>query len=495
MNAFSLPVLSLMIWCPILFGLLVLLAGRRLRPSATRAIALAGSLPGLALSLLLAAGFDSSSAAMQFVENTVWIARFNICYALGIDGISLWLVIITAIILCVVIISAWKTDKADPAAYLGAFLILSGLMTGTFCALDGLLFYVFFEATLVPMFIIIGIWGGENRIAAALKFFLYPFFGSLFMLVAIIYLYLQTGNFHIAGWYAAPLSLPAQIALFIGFALAFGIKLPMWPVHTWLPDAHVEAPTEGSVVLAAIMLKLGGYGFIRLMLPVVPDAARALSGYMIALSLAAIIYIGLVALVQKDMKKLVAYSSIVHMGFVTMGFFLFSQSAVEGAMVQMISHGFVSAALFLCIGILYERTHSRQMADYGGIAATMPRFATLFILFAVANCALPGTSGFIGEFMVIMGIVKANFWLGILTASSLIIGAVYSLRIVREIVFGPPNTPQAAALQDIGCREGCILAVMAVFVIAIGIFPAWLIETMQPSVAELLSYVSRSKIP
>ena len=494
MTASSLPVLSLMIWCPILFGLLVLLAGRHVRPAVIRCIASAGSLPGLILSLFLVAGFDSGSAAMQFVESTVWIARFNIRYALGIDGISLWLVVLTAFILCVVIISAWQTDKADPAAYLGAFLILSGLMTGTFCALDGLLFYVFFEATLVPMFVIIGIWGGENRIAAALKFFPYPFFGSLFMLVAIIYLYLQTGSFHIAGWYAAPLSLPVQIALFIGFALAFGIKLPMWPVHTWLPDAHVEAPAEGSVVLAALMLKLGGYGFIRLLLPVVPDAARSLSGCMIALSLVAIIYIGLVALVQKDMKKLVAYSSIVHMGFVTMGFFLFRQDAIEGAMVQMISHGLVSAALFLCIGILYERTHSRQMADYGGVAATMPRFAALFVLFAVANCALPGTSGFIGEFMVMMGIVKASFWLGILTASSLIIGAAYSLRMIREIVFGKPNTPTAAALKDIGRRELFLLGLFAAGVIAIGICPAFLIETMQPAIAGLLSHISQSKI-
>ncbi|MCM1128483.1 MAG: NADH-quinone oxidoreductase subunit M [Alistipes senegalensis] len=495
MTASSLPVLSLMIWCPILFGLLVLLAGRRLCPSLVRYIAFAGSLPGLVFSCLLAAKFDSGSAGMQFVENALWIERFNIRYALGIDGISLWLVALTAFILCIVIISAWQTDKADPAAYLGAFLILSGLITGTFCALDGLLFYVFFEATLVPMFVIIGIWGGENRIVAALKFFLYPFFGSLFMLVAIIYLYLQTGSFHIAGWYAVPLSLPVQIALFIGFALAFGIKLPMWPVHTWLPDAHVEAPAEGSVVLAALMLKLGGYGFIRLMLPTVPDAARALSGYMIALSLVAIIYIGLVALVQKDMKKLVAYSSIVHMGFVTLGFFLFQQAAVEGAMVQMISHGFVSAALFLCIGILYERTHSRQMADYGGVAATMPRFAALFVLFAVANCALPGTSGFIGEFMVIMGIVKANFWLGILTASSLILGAAYSLRIIREIVFGQPNTLQAAALKDISRRECFLLGLFATGVIAIGIYPAWLIDTMQPAIADLLLYISQSKIP
>lgn len=495
MTASSLPVLSLMIWCPILFGLLVLLAGRHVRPAVARWLALAGSLPGLALSLLLVAGFNSGSAAMQFVENTVWIARFNICYALGVDGISLWLVVLTAFILCVAIISAWRADKADPAAYFGAFLILSGLMTGAFCALDGLLFYVFFEVTLVPMFVIIGIWGGENRIVAALKFFLYSFFGSLFMLLAIIYLYLQTGSFYIAGWYAVPLSLPVQLALFIGFALAFGIKLPMWPVHTWLPDAHVEAPTEGSVVLAAIMLKLGGYGFIRLILPVVPDAARYFSGYMIALSLVAIIYIGLVALVQKDMKKLVAYSSIVHMGFVTMGFFLLSPSAVEGAMVQMISHGLVSAALFLCIGILYERTHSRQIADYGGVAATMPRFAALFVLFAIANCALPGTSGFIGEFMVIMGIVKANFWLGILTASSLIISAAYCLRMVKEIVFGLPQTPQAAALRDIRRREFFILALFAAGVIAIGICPAWLIDTMQPAVADLLLHVSQSKIP
>lgn len=495
MTVFSLPVLSLMIWCPILFGLFVLLLSRRSCPALTRWIALAGSLPGLVFSFFLIVGFNSGSAAMQFVENAVWIARFNICYALGVDGVSLWLVVLTAFILCVVIVSAWQTNKAGLAAYLGAFLILSGLMTGAFCALDGLLFYVFFEATLVPMFIIIGIWGGENRIVAALKFFLYPFFGSLFMLVAIICLYLQTGSFDIANWYTAPLSLPLQMALFIGFALAFGVKLPMWPLHTWLPDAHVEAPTEGSVVLAALMLKLGGYGFIRLMLPVVPDAARTLSSYMIALSLVAVIYIGLVALVQKDMKKLVAYSSIVHMGFVTMGFFLFNPSAAAGAMVQMISHGFVSAALFLCIGILYERTHSRQITDYGGVASTMPRFATLFVLFAVANCALPGTSGFIGEFMVIMSAVNTHFLLGILTASSLIIGAAYSLRIVKEIVFGLPNTPQAAALKDIGFRESCILAVMAAFIVGIGIFPARLIETMQPSVANLLWYASQSKIP
>ncbi|MDL2284564.1 NADH-quinone oxidoreductase subunit M, partial [Oxalobacter sp. OttesenSCG-928-P03] len=437
MPASDLPILSMTIWCPILFGLAVLLAGKRVKPALARYIALVGSVLSLGISLLLVAGFDSGKSGMQFAEKVTWIERFQICYALGIDGISLWLVVLTAFILCIVVLSAWNSDKPDLSQYLGAFLVLSGLMTGTFCALDGLLFYAFFEATLIPMFVIIGVWGGERRIYAAFKFFLYPFFGSLFMLVAIIYLYLQTGGFDIFAWQALPLALDIQLLLFAGFLLAFGIKLPMCPVHTWLPDAHVEASTEGSVVLAAVMLKLGGYGFIRFMLPITPDACRYMAKYMIILSLIAIVYVGFVAMVQKDMKKLVAYSSIVHMGFVTMGFFLFQQVTVEGAMIQMISHGFVSSALFLCIGILYDRTHFRQIADYGGVVNTMPRFAALFVLFAIGNCALPGTSGFVGEFMVIIGMVKTNFWLGVFTASALVLGAAYSLWMVKRVVFGP----------------------------------------------------------
>jgi proton-translocating NADH-quinone oxidoreductase, chain M len=491
----NLPVLSLTIWCPMLFGLLILLAGKRTAPAVSRMIALAGSVLGFGFSLLLVAGFDSSKPGMQFVEKVTWIERFQVCYSLGIDGISLWLVVLTAFILCIVVLSAWNSDKTDLSQYLGAFLILSGLMTGTFCALDGLLFYALFEATLVPMFIIIGVWGGEKRIPAAFKFFLYPFFGSLFMLVAIIYLYLQTGSFDIFAWHALPLALSVQIPLFVGFLLAFGIKLPMWPVHTWLPDAHVEASTEGSVVLAAIMLKLGGYGFIRFMLPITPDACRYLSSYMIILSLIAIVYIGFVAMVQKDMKKLVAYSSIVHMGFVTMGFFLFQQVTVEGAMIQMISHGFVSSALFLCIGILYDRTHYRQIADYGGVVNTMPRFAALFVLFAIGNCALPGTSGFVGEFLVIIGMVKANFWLGALTASTLVLGAAYSLWMVKRVVFGPVESEHVARLKDISRREFFILGVLAIFVVLIGVYPAYLIETMQHSISDLLLHVANSKLP
>ncbi|MDR0933735.1 MAG: NADH-quinone oxidoreductase subunit M [Burkholderiaceae bacterium] len=495
MPAVNLPVLSLIIWCPVFFGLLILLAGRRGSPAVARWLAMTGALLGLAFSILLISGFDSGKSGMQFTEKVSWIERFNISYALGVDGISLWFVILTAFILCIVVLSAWGLDKPDLAQYLGAFSILSGLMSGVFCALDGLLFYALFEATLIPMFIIIGVWGGEKRITAAFKFFLYPFFGSLFMLVAIIYLYLQTGGFDIFAWQALPLPLNIQIPLFLGFLLAFGVKLPMWPVHTWLPDAHVEAPTEGSVVLAAIMLKLGGYGFIRFMLPVTPDACRYLSGYMIALSLVAIIYIGFVAMAQKDMKKLVAYSSIVHMGFVTMGFFLFQQVTIEGALVQMISHGFVSAALFLCIGILYDRTHFRQIADYGGVVNTMPRFAALFVLFAIANCALPGTSGFVGEFMVIIGMVKAHFWLGALTASALVLGAAYSLWMVKRVVFGPVESEHVASLRDIGRREFFILGILAVFVVWIGVYPAWLLDAMQRPVAELLLQISQSKIP
>ena len=495
MSVFDLPLLSLTIWCPVFFGILVLLAGKYNKPAVVRYFSMAGSLLCLGISLLLVAGFDRQKAGMQFVEKITWIERFQINYFLGLDGISLWFIVLTAFVLCIVVLTAWDSKKKDLASYLGIFFILSGLITGTFCALDGLLFYAFFEATLIPMFVIIGIWGGEKRIYAAFKFFLYPFFGSLFMLVSIIYLYLQTDSFDIFVWQALPIPLDRQILLFFGFLLAFGIKLPIWPVHTWLPDAHVEAPTEGSIVLAAIMLKLGGYGFIRFMLPIIPDACRYLAGYMIALSLVAIIYIGFVTMTQKDMKKLVAYSSIVHMGFVTMGFFLFQQVSIEGALIQMISHGFISSALFLCIGILYDRTHFRQITDYGGIANTMPRFATLFVLFAISNCALPGTSGFVGEFMVIIGMVRANFWLGLLTASALVLGAAYSLWMVKRVVFGPVEKEHVANLHDISGREFLALSILAVFVVLIGIYPTWLIDTMQHAISELLANATLSKIP
>ena len=490
----NLPLLSLAIWTPILFGVLILFVGRDSKAAMTRWLSLAGALAGLLVTLPLVTGFDNQAHGMQFVEHTSWIERFSIDYSLGIDGISLWFVGLTAFITCIAIVASWETIEKRIAQYMGAFLILSGLMIGVFCATDGLLFYVFFESTLIPMFIIIGVWGGENRVYAAFKFFLYTFFGSLLMLVAILYLYFQSESFDIFVWHALSLPLNVQIPLFLAFLMAFAVKVPMWPVHTWLPDAHVEAPTGGSVVLAAIMLKLGAYGFLRFSLPIAPDASRYLSGFMITLSLIAVIYIGLVALVQKDMKKLVAYSSIAHMGFVTLGFFLLDGMAVQGGIVQMISHGIVAAAMFLCIGVLYDRMHSRQIADYGGVANTMPKFAALFVLFAMANCGLPGTSGFVGEFMVILGAVKANFWIGMAAASALILGAAYSLWLVKRVVFGAVGNENVAKLLDIGTREFVMLALLAVIVLAIGVYPAMLSDAMQTSVADLLRHVANSKI-
>lgn len=489
------PVLSIAILCPILFGIVVLFIGKKITRKGVQIFSLIGSLLSFIVTLILPLHFQSHVGRMQFVEDILWIERFNIRYALGIDGISLWLVTLTAFMLVVVCLSSWFTEKENLHHYLGAFLILSGLMVGTFSALDGLLFYAFFEATLIPMFIIIGIWGGEKRIASAFKFFLYPFFGSLFMLVALLYLYWQTGTFDIYAWYNVPLALSVQIPLFVGFLLAFGIKLPMWPVHTWLPDAHVEAPTEGSVILAAIMLKLGGYGFIRFMLPIVPDACRDLSLWMIILSLISIIYIGLVAIVQKDMKKLVAYSSIVHMGFVTLGYFLMQDSSLEGAIVQMISHGLISAALFLCIGILYDQTHSRQFADYSGIVHKMPKFSVLFVLFAVANCALPGTSGFVGEVLVIMSAVRENFWLGLITASALILTAAYSLWMIKSLVFGPLKGPFIEKLSDVRKLDFVILGVIAFLVVLIGVYPSIIVDSMHASITETMTYVIQSKLP
>ena len=492
----TIPYLSLAIWLPIAFGALVLAVGRDDNPTVARGIALVGALIGLLVTIPLITGFDAAAHGMQFVEKTAWIGRFNLFYSLGIDGISLWFVPLTAFITVIVIIAGWEVIEKRVAQYMGAFLILSGVMIGVFCALDGMLFYVFFESTLIPMFIIIGVWGGPRRVYAAIKFFLYTFLGSLLMLVALIYLYLQSnGSFDILTWHQLPLAKPAQTLIFLAFLMAFAVKVPMWPVHTWLPDAHVEAPTGGSVVLAAIMLKLGGYGFLRFSLPITPDASHDLSWLMIALSLTAVIYIGLVALVQADMKKLVAYSSIAHMGFVTLGFFMFGDMAVQGGVMQMISHGFVSGAMFLCIGVLYDRMHSREIADYGGVINTMPRFAALFVLFSLANAGLPATSGFIGEFMVILGAVKFNFWIGMLSGTALILGAAYSLWLVKRVVFGEISNPHVATLTDLTMREFFMLGVLAIAVLWMGVYPAPFTDAMQTSVTDLLTHVSVSKIP
>jgi NADH-quinone oxidoreductase subunit M len=487
--------LSLAIWSPIVFGLLVLALGRDDKASFVRWLSLIGSVVSFILTLPIVNRFDNAAHGMQFIEKSPWIDRFNINYFLGIDGLSLWFVPLTAFITVIVVISAWEVIEKRVAQYMGAFLILSGLMIGVFCALDGVLFYMFFEATLIPMFIIIGVWGGANRVYAAIKFFLYTLVGSLLTLVAILYLYFKSaGSFEILTWHTLPLPLSAQILVFLAFLMAFAVKVPMWPVHTWLPDAHVEAPTGGSVVLAAIMLKLGAYGFLRFSLPITPDASHYLSGFIITLSLIAVIYIGLVALVQADMKKLVAYSSIAHMGFVTLGFFVFNDMAMQGGIVQMISHGFVSGAMFLCIGVLYDRMHSRQIADYGGVVNTMPRFAALFVLFSLANCGLPATSGFVGEFMVILGAVKFNFWIGLLAATALIFGAAYSLWLVKRVIFGAVANKHVAELTDLSMREFFMLGVLAVAVLAMGLYPAPFTDAMQNSVADLLKHVAVSKL-
>ena len=489
------PLLSLAIWMPIAFGLFILAFGRDNNAGLVRGVSLIGSLASLLATFPLIQHFDNAAHGMQFVERFAWIERFNVQYYLGIDGLSLWFVPLTAFITVIVVISAWEAIEKRVAQYMGSFLILSGLMIGVFVSLDGLLFYVFFESTLVPMFIIIGIWGGANRVYAAIKFFLYTFMGSLLTLIAILYLYFKSGgSFDILTWHALPLPMSAQILLFFAFLMAFAVKVPMWPVHTWLPDAHVEAPTGGSVVLAAIMLKLGGYGFLRFSLPIAPDASHYLAGFMITLSLIAVIYIGLVALVQADMKKLVAYSSIAHMGFVTLGFFIFNDIGVQGGLVQMISHGFVSGAMFLCIGVLYDRMHSRQIVDYGGVVNRMPKFAALFVLFSLANAGLPATSGFVGEFMVILGAVKFNFWIGMLAATALILGAAYSLWLVKRVIFGEVGNPQVAALKDLSGREFFMLGVLAIAVLVMGLYPAPFTDAMQTSVTDLLKHVSISKI-
>jgi NADH-quinone oxidoreductase subunit M len=489
------PYLSLSIWVPIVFGLIVLAIGRDTRAGMVRVLSLAGALVSLLPTIPLITQFDNAAHGMQFVEKAPWIERFNIFYSLGIDGLSMWFIPLTAFITIIVVISAWEVITERVAQYMGAFLILSGLMIGVFAAMDGLLFYFFFEATLIPMYIIIGVWGGANRIYAAFKFFLYTFFGSLLTLVAIIYLYNKSGSFDILAWHKLPLTMAEQIAIFFAFFMAFAVKVPMFPVHTWLPDVHVEAPTGGSAVLAAIMLKLGAYGFLRFSLPIVPDASHKLAPMVIVLSLIAVVYIGLVALVQKDMKKLVAYSSIAHMGFVTLGFFMFNDMAVQGGIVQMVSHGFISGAMFLCIGVLYDRMHSRQIADYGGVVNKMPKFAALFILFSMANCGLPATSGFVGEFMVILGAVQFNFVTGILAATALIFGAAYSLWMAKRVIFGAITNPHVEELTDVNNREFLMLGILALAVLYMGLYPAPFTDVMQVSVADLLAHVAQSKLP
>ena len=493
---FGLPLLSISIWLPILFGILVLATGDDRHAPLARTIALVGSLLSFLVTLPLYTNFMSDTSEMQFVEMHNWIIRFNIHYHLGVDGISVLFILLTSFFTPIVVLAGWRVIEKRVAQYMASFLIMSGIMIGVFAALDAILFYTFWEAMLIPMFLIIGVWGGANRVYAAVKFFLYTLLGSLLMLVALIYLYNQAGgSFEILDFHQVALPMTAQILIFIAFFFAFAVKVPMFPVHTWLPDAHVEAPTGGSVVLAAIMLKVGAYGFLRFSIPIVPDASHRLAGVMIALSLIAVVYIGLVALTQTDMKKLVAYSSISHMGFVTLGIFIFNDYGMEGALLQMISHGFVSGALFLCIGVLYDRMHSRNIADYGGVANTMPVFAAFFMLFAMANVGLPGTSGFVGEFMVILGAMKANFWYAFAAASTLIFGAAYTLWMYKRVIFGAVANSHVAKLTDITLREKIIFAILALTVLGMGLYPLPFSEIMHASVNDLLVHAARSKLP
>ncbi len=487
--------LSLAIWTPIVFGVVLLAFGRESQAALVRWIALIGSVVSFLITLPLYTGFKLGTAEMQFVEKSPWIERFNVNYHLGVDGISVWFVLLTAFITVIVVIAGWEVIERKVNQYMAAFLILSGFMVGVFAALDGVLFYFFFEATLIPMYLIIGVWGGPNRIYAAFKFFLYTLLGSFLMLVAFIYLYAKSGgSFDVMTWHQLPLSSGAQTLLFFAMFAAFAVKVPMWPVHTWLPDAHVEAPTGGSVVLAAIMLKLGAYGFVRFSMPILPDASREWAWLMIALSLIAVIYVGLVALVQQDMKKLVAYSSVAHMGFVTMGFFLFNDLGISGGLVQMIAHGFVSGAMFLCIGVLYDRVHSREIADYGGVINSMPRFGAFALLFFMANCGLPGTAGFVGEWMVILASVRENFWLGLLLATALISGAGYSLWMFKRVYFGAVGNQNVRQMAEINAREFTALALLAIAVVGMGVYPKPFTDVMDASVAQLVQQVALSKL-
>ncbi len=500
------PILSLIIWLPIIAGAVLMFAGENLKSSTTKMIAMVVSLLTFVLSIPLYADFDSSTHAMQFVENIPWIEVFNINYHLGIDGIAMPLILLTTFTTVLVVLAAWESITDRQPQYLGAFLILNGLMVAVFCAQDAILFYVFWEAMLIPMFMIIGIWGGPNRIYATIKFFLYTFLGSVFMLVAFLYLYSKAGSFDIQALHQLPLSMDAQKWIFLAFFLAFAVKIPMFPVHTWLPDAHVEAPTGGSVILAAIMLKMGGYGFLRFSMPITPDASQELAGIIIVLSLIAIVYIGFVALAQGDMKKLIAYSSISHMGFVTLGMFMIYQiiartgssdgaiMAMEGSMVQMISHGFISGAMFLCVGVLYDRMHSREISSYGGVVNTMPVFAAFMMLFAMANAGLPGTSGFVGEFLIILSAFKASFWIAFFAAFTLILGAAYTLWMYKRVIFGEVTNDEVEKLQDINTREKLILGSLAFFVLLFGLWPAPLLEVMHATIENLIQHITQSKI-
>lgn len=500
------PLLSLVIWTPILGGIAVLFAGSYTNSATARVVALLFSIITFVLSIPLYTEFNTATAAMQFSELTPWISAFKINYHLGVDGISMPLIILTTFMTVIVVIAGWEVIQDRPAQYMAAFLIMAGLMNGVFAALDAALFYVFWEAMLIPMFIAIGVWGGPNRVYATIKFFLYTFFGSVFMLIALLYLRLESGSFAILDFHAFKMDLNVQVLIFIAFLVAFAVKVPMWPVHTWLPDAHVEAPTGGSVILAAIMLKLGAYGFLRFSLPITPDASHHLDWLMITLSLIAVVYIGFVALVQQDMKKLIAYSSISHMGFVTLGFFIAwhildntgnlngAAMGIQGAIVQMISHGFISGAMFLCVGVMYDRVHSREISAYGGVVNTMPKFAAFAVLFAMANAGLPGTSGFVGEFMVILSAFKANFWFAFLAATTLILGAAYTLWMVKRVIFGDVKNENVAKLQDINNREFLFLTILAVMVLLFGLWPAPLIDVMDASVANLLQHMMQSKL-
>ena len=489
------PLLSLAIWIPIFAGLLTLATGSDRNAPLARMVALAGAVLGLLVTIPLWTGFDMTTSAMQFVELSPWIPRFNINYSLGVDGISMLFVILNSFITIIVVLAGWKVIEQKVAQYNAAFLIMSGLMNGIFTALDGMLFYVFFEASLIPLYLIIGVWGGPNRVYAAFKFFLYTLAGSLLFLLAQLYLFINSGgSFSILDWHQMPIPMGAQIWIFLAFLIAFAVKVPMWPVHTWLPDAHVEAPTGGSIVLAAIGLKLGAYGFLRFSLPIVPDASHELGWLVVALSLIAIVYIGFIALVQDDMKKLVAYSSVAHMGFVTLGFFMFNAMGIEGALVQMISHGFVSGAMFFSIGVMYDRVHSRQIADYGGVVNKMPKFAAFFMLFTMANCGLPATSGFVGEFMVILGAVGFNFWVAFAAASTMIVGAAYSLWMYKRVVFGNVTNHHVEEMEDISGREFLILALLAAGTLYMGVYPLPFTEVMHASVNDLLRHVAETKI-